>query len=178
MMSWICKPGAVICEIGVFQGRFANFLFSKSPQLLVLIDPFEGIVSSGDEDGNNVVNCNLNVVYEQLKERCDKIPNIKLIKGYSFNVLPHFSDHTFDVMYIDGDHSYEGVKRDLRIALKKVKPGGFICGHDYEINFNKTQNNYDFGVKRAVDEFCQENNLEICAKGVDGCVSFAIQLPS
>jgi len=83
----------------------------------------------------------------------------------------------FDVIYIDGDHSYQGVKRDLQLALKKVRPGGFICGHDYEMNMVRAKSCYDFGVKRAVDEFCKAEGFSICAKAIDGCVSFAIQIP-
>ena len=74
--------------------------------------------------------------------------------------------------------SYEGVKRDLQIAWRIVKDGGYICGHDYETNPEKTKNHYDFGVKRAVEEFCKEKGVDICAKGMDGQVSFAIKKDS
>ena len=177
MMRYIVKPKDIVCEIGVFQGKFAEFLFSLTPELLVLIDPFQGIVFSGDQDGNNGVHCNLDAVYEYLKERYRPVKSIQLIRGFSYDILPKFEDKKFNVIYIDGDHSYEGVKRDLNIALKKIKPGGYICGHDYEMNMTKAHHVYDFGVKRAVDEFCEENRLHICAKGLDGCVSFAIQVP-
>jgi cephalosporin hydroxylase len=79
------------------------------------------------------------------------------------------------MIYIDADHSYEGCKRDLNISFKKVKSGGYIMGHDYEMNMNKAQKEYSFGVKQAVDEFCISYNQRICAKGFDGCVSYAIQ---
>lgn len=177
MMKYLCVPQSTVCEIGVHQGAFAQFLYTLYPRMLVLIDPFVGVVPSGDQDGNNVVNADLEKVYQHLLKTTLPLKNIRLQRGYSQNVLPHYPDNCFDVMYIDGDHSYEGVKRDLELALKKVKPGGFICGHDYEMNHMKTPNTYDFGVKRAVDEFCQTHGLEICAKGLDGCVSYAIQKP-
>jgi hypothetical protein len=41
------------------------------------------------------------------------------------------------------------------VALHKVKPGGWIMGHDYEMNMQKARNFYTFGVRQAVDEFCQ-----------------------
>jgi predicted O-methyltransferase YrrM len=53
-----------------------------------------------------------------------------------------------DFVYIDGDHSYEGVKIDLEISLRKLKPGGLITGDDYGPG-----NWWQGGVKRAVDEF-------------------------
>ena len=177
MLRFICKPGDAICEIGVFQGAFAQFLYSLMPRALVLIDPFEGIVSSGNEDGNCVVHADLNKVYDELAKKCAPLKNIQLRRGYSQDVLPQYPDSVFDVMYIDGNHSYEGVKSDLEFAIRKVRPGGFICFHDYMMNHTKTVHTYDFGVKQAVDEFCAKYGLEIWAFGLDGCVSGAIQKP-
>ena len=37
-----------------------------------------------------------------------------------------------DWIYIDGDHSYEAVKADLKAAMQAVKRGGFICGDDMQ----------------------------------------------
>jgi predicted O-methyltransferase YrrM len=36
----------------------------------------------------------------------------------------------YDFVFIDGDHSYEGAKRDHNKWGKHVKPGGFIIHHD------------------------------------------------
>lgn len=36
----------------------------------------------------------------------------------------------FDMMLIDGDHSYEGVKRDIDLAYDRVAPGAYILLHD------------------------------------------------
>jgi hypothetical protein len=49
-------------------------------------------------------------------------------------------------------------------------------GHDYEMNMNKAKKAYDFGVRKAVDEFCCEFSQKIYAKGLDGCVSYAIKI--
>lgn len=37
----------------------------------------------------------------------------------------------FDLVFIDGDHSYEGVSRDIEMFLPLVNKGGVIGGHDY-----------------------------------------------
>lgn len=39
-------------------------------------------------------------------------------------------DNLFDIIFIDGDHRYAGVKADLLHALRKIKPGGLLIGHD------------------------------------------------
>jgi predicted O-methyltransferase YrrM len=60
-----------------------------------------------------------------------------------------FSDESLDWVYIDGDHSYEAVKRDLEAYYRVVKPGGFIAGDDY----GAANGWFGDGVTRAVDEF-------------------------
>ena len=178
MMKHLVKPGATICEIGVFTGEFAEKLMTLQPRTLVLIDPFQGTVGSGDADGNNMKEAFLPAEYVKLSLKAAQHPNMILLRGFSHELLPLIKPETFDAIYIDGDHSYAGVKRDLGIAWTLVKEGGWICGHDYETNFEKTNNRYDFGVKRAVDEFCRSKGLEIRAKGMDGQVSFAIRKTS
>jgi cephalosporin hydroxylase len=51
-----------------------------------------------------------------------------------------------DVVFIDADHSKEGVLRDIETAKRLVEPGkGIICGHDYDV--------VDwYGVTEAVNE--------------------------
>ena len=178
MMRALVKPGSTVCEIGVFTGQFANQLLALHLKRLVLIDPFQGQVSSGDADGNNVQEAFLPAVYVQFAQQVGRKPELVLLRGFSHELLPLFPAASFDAIYIDGDHSYDGVKTDLVIANHLVKPGGFICGHDYEMNPAKTKNKYNFGVKQAVDEFCAKHGYRIHAKALDGQVSFAIKKES
>ena len=41
-------------------------------------------------------------------------------------------DATFDMVFIDADHSYAATRRDIADWLPKVKPGGYLAGHDCE----------------------------------------------
>jgi SAM-dependent methyltransferase len=41
-------------------------------------------------------------------------------------------DATFDFVFIDADHSYAATRRDLQAWRPKVKPGGYLGGHDCE----------------------------------------------
>lgn len=158
-----------ICEIGVFKGDFSKILFQKlNPEELHLIDIFEGRMCSGDENGNNIIWVNLDEWYENIKLFFEKDKNVFLHKGKSVNVLNKFEDEYFDMIYIDGDHSYNGVKSDLDLSFKKVKSGGVICGHDY------TKHMFE-GVVKAVDEFCEEKKLSINYLTKDGCPTFCIK---
>ncbi len=156
-----------IMEIGVFKGEFSKFIFDEiEPAELHLVDLFEGQMCSGDKDGNDIVWTDLSHEYENLKSYFNG-KNVFLHKGFSNDILSKFEDGYFDIIYIDGDHSYEGVKSDLKISYDKIKNGGFICGHDY------TRALFE-GVVRAVDEFCIEKSLEIKYLTNDGCPSFLI----
>lgn len=169
------ESGPVICEIGVFNGDFAKEMMRTiKPSKLILIDLFEGVCGSGDQDGNNFRKIDLNQSYIHLSQYFDSTC-VSIIKGDSVYNLSRYPDGFFDLIYIDGDHSYEGCMRDLNIAMHKVKKNGWITGHDYEMNMNKAHIRYNFGVKQAVDEFCLKNNKSIYAKAYDGCVSYAIK---
>jgi hypothetical protein len=58
-------------------------------------------------------------------------------------------------VFIDGDHSYEGVRRDLLSWWPKIAKNGFIGGHDYAHPKPR------WGVKKAVDEFFNGLGLEV-----------------
>lgn len=177
MIRALISRDTVVAEIGVFKGTFARQLYDMlSPSKFYLIDLFSGRTCSGNEDGNNVIWTNMDNEYLQVIEYARDKPSISVIKYDSSSFLSTLPDNTLDMIYIDGDHGYEGCKKDLLEAYKKVKNGGYICGHDYEMNMSKAQTVYHFGVKQAVDEFCLTFNQVIVAKGNDGCVSYAIEL--
>jgi hypothetical protein len=176
MIEKILPEGSHIAEIGVFKGEFAEQLLKSNPAHLYLVDCWEkGPMVSGNADGNNIETIpNAEDLYFNVQEKFRFNPNVSIHREFSSSFLEKIQDMSLDAIYIDADHSYEGVKRDLELAFKKVKKYGLIMGHDYEMNMTKARTKYDFGVKKAVDEFCQTYGLKIFAKGTDGCVSFSI----
>jgi hypothetical protein len=170
--------GLVIAELGVFKGEFSQIIFDKCiPKELVLIDLWEGKnIMSGDVDGNNIQKFNGTTLHTSVIDKFSQNKNVIIHRGYTTKVLEQYPDNHFDLIYIDADHSYTGCKSDLEISYLKVKNGGYIMGHDYEQNFEKSKNLYNFGVNQAVNEFCKKYNLEISMKGNDGCVSYGIKL--
>lgn len=74
-----------------------------------------------------------------------------IAEGASVMVAARFPDQTFDMVFLDADHSESGVRADIEAWLPKVKPGGWIGGHDLD-NDNPR---FDFsGVRRAVEAWC------------------------
>jgi len=166
-----------IMEIGVFKGDFLTFLVDNCAiGSIDAVDLFEGVTCSGDVDGNNVVYYDVGKSFTEISNRYKDVSNVKIVKSNSITFLGSQPDNTYDIIYIDGDHSYNGVKLDLQLSYNKVKNGGYIMGHDYDMNMKKAKNVYNFGVKRAVTEFCVTYKQTIVAKALDGCTSYCMQI--
>ena len=58
-------------------------------------------------------------------------PNVIKYKMLSTGYLKSLAEPTFDFIYIDGDHTAEGVLRDAVLAWRLLKPGGIIAFDDY-----------------------------------------------
>lgn len=145
----ILEPQSTMIEIGSYMGEstllFASTgLFSK----VYAIDPFE----IGEQFNlfleDSTVELNYPVtdfIEKEFKTNTRYFSFIEHLSDYSYNVADSFKDKSIDFIYIDGDHSYGSVKKDLELYLSKVKKGGVIAGHDY------TKHRWP-GVVQAVDE--------------------------
>ena len=102
--------GSVGAEVGVQHGNFARFLLDRlQPAELHLFERFEELVRADVRTA----------------------PNVTLHVGDSSTRLKALPDAHFDWIYIDGDHSYRGARKDARVALDKVRPGGLLFFNDY-----------------------------------------------
>jgi predicted O-methyltransferase YrrM len=77
----------------------------------------------------------------------------------------HIPDESLDFVFIDGDHSYNAVIRDVGIYWNKVKPGGIFAGHDWQLP----------DVNRAVIEYRTANNITTTIQNVNYNVWFWIK---
>ncbi len=152
------KGEIVGAEVGVKLGENAVDMLTNMPNLslLYLIDPYLPYV-----DWNTPYKYRIQVIQAQAKQN---------LQVFSDRVkwVPHKSEdseseinHDLDFMYIDGNHDYEFVQKDIELAMHKVKSGGVIGGDDY----NKT---HDFpGVIKAVDDACKTFGLILNVKDFD-----------
>jgi predicted O-methyltransferase YrrM len=93
------------------------------------------------------------------------------LRGNSENIMPMLKPEQFDVIFIDADHTYEPVKKDILNAIPLLKDGGIICGDDLNLQMfecdqelakksgdkdfikdTKSGRNFHPGVTLAVDE--------------------------
>lgn len=143
-------------EIGVFKGYFSDKAIKEvNPSKFYLIDCWQGKIHSGTEDGKKVeyIEDGEKYYHEVIVPKYEKNKSVVPLRGTS-GILRVFDDDFFDWAYLDADHSFLGVQHDLQLLRSKVKPNGIIMGHDYLIPRN-------YGVVKAVNQFCQKYNLSI-----------------
>jgi predicted O-methyltransferase YrrM len=136
----------VAAEIGVFFGENARQINKNlNIKKLYLIDPYMKY-EEYKNDG----------AYTKLKEAKKKA---HIINNFKNNIwIEEFSEDAIrkikeelDFIYIDGNHEYEYVKKDLELYWPKIKRGGIISGHDIQYK----------EVSRAVLEFASKNKLQV-----------------
>ena len=63
----------------------------------------------------------------------------------------------FDIVYIDGSHTYGAVKKDTELYAPLIKPNGYIIWHDYFVvgeNFNKPEGKFK-GINEYITELIE-----------------------
>lgn len=127
--------GARCAEIGVWNGDFsAQILEVTEPEELVLIDPWDLITDTSAKDQTHRRHQDrafMAQMREAVAKRYAGLPNVTIRKGFSQDVLASYPDNYFDWVYIDGNHLYEFVKRDVDMSFRKVRTGGVIAGDDF-----------------------------------------------
>lgn len=122
----------IMIEVGIDTGKTTFFLLDNIPDLTIY---------AIDTDINKFYN---NDIKEKYGNRL--IP----IQGYSYIVADQIPDNFADIVFIDADHSYESVKKDIIKYTPKLKSKGLLTGHDIDYpGVNKAVNemikNYDVG---------------------------------
>jgi len=161
--------GGVGAELGVYRGDFsARMLGIAAPRRLHLIDPwryeiadtYRGTVYGGRR---GVSQAFMDAMHDAVLHRfAAEIAAGRVVvhRAASAETSALFPDEYFDWIYIDGNHLYEFVRRDLELYHTKVKRGGLIAGDDYHRG-----GWWKGGVKRAVDEFFATGRCEQVAAG-------------
>jgi len=146
-----------ICEIGVLYGYFSQILSLSFPEHQVAIDIWD---KYGTAEAKKRGIVDLPWTQGELKEMKENFQfwasrqsfDIDVIVDFSEEAVKQFDDEYFDFVYIDADHSYEEVTKDMEMWYFKVRDGGMIAGHDYVNNENFT--------KDAVDDFVRRHHKD------------------
>jgi predicted O-methyltransferase YrrM len=84
---------------------------------------------------------------------------IRLIQGFSKNVLDDLKNERFDLIIIDGGHSYHTVLSDWNQCSKLLNESGSIIFDDYTDEVGVVKGG--IGVKQVVDNDIDYNNWKI-----------------
>lgn len=142
----------VCAEVGIGYGFHADeILKNTNIDKLYLIDPCK--YYRGDAFPEIIQrNGGFDALFRKINHRLSSHKNrYEWFRKGSLEITnENIADESLDAVFIDGDHRYDAVKKDLSFWWKKVKEGGQMLGDDF----------WMADVKRAVTEFAQENNLE------------------
>jgi predicted O-methyltransferase YrrM len=114
-----------MAEIGVFEGAGTRVLagaVARGGQLFA-IDPFM--------TGRLGVNWGKPIALSEIR-KANSCGEVTLIKAFSWEAAD-LLDGTFDMIFIDGDHSLEGITRDWTDWSSRVQPDGIIALHDTRV---------------------------------------------
>lgn len=146
-------------EVGVWKGRSAAFLAveiinSGKTITLDLVDTWDGSIEHQPLQEN---------VFEVFKKNIEPVmPYVNIKRMNSTSAALTYSERSLDFVFIDAAHDYENVKADILAWMPKVKPGGYLAGHDYPT--------WE-GVTKAVNEIIGAENVE----SAESCWLYAIK---
>lgn len=116
-------------EIGVKEGRFTLYMLENNPKLeMICIDPW----MAQDEGNETYTEWNFNDIYNQytraIEPYQDRVTEFRCMSDEAVKFIKPLS---LDFCFIDAQHDYDSVLNDIVKWISKIKPGGLLCGHDY-----------------------------------------------
>jgi SAM-dependent methyltransferase len=142
-------------EVGTWAGQTVRYLATLRPAAYFLsVDPFpstrryrrQATKWGRSDPGRGCITGVLSYWREQ------KLHNTSLFVGTLADLDAFAPDSLFDVVLVDGLHTYEACFEDLQQGERHVRSGGVLAVHDYG-NIG--------GVNAAVDQFCAETGWQI-----------------
>ncbi len=144
------KPEVVV-EIGSARGRSTCFMGKALKEngrgRLYAIDPHTKTAWNDEDsvDTFEILHANISTL------GLDDV--VEVVRDTSDNVARSWQ-RRIDLLFIDGDHSYEGARRDWDLFSPFVQPFGSIIFHDtlWDLRPDPKYARSDMGVPRLVDE--------------------------
>ena len=147
-------------ELGVWTGNsiayLANLVKDRANLKIYGVDMFENSNYINVKGISKEEIINMYEIYNYNLRKKGVRRWIKDIKGCSWEVADRFENEHFDFIFIDADHSYEALIKDIRAWYPKIKEHGILAGHDWEWA----------SVQKAVNEFFKKDYLEFYKTGI------------
>lgn len=125
--------GANCAEIGVWDGGFSEQILDiAEPKTLHLIDPWCYQPEFNNSAFGKKVNRNkMDEKFEAVSAKFNDDPRVRIHRATSHDALAQFQNGELDWVYVDGNHNYQIISKDLELCLEKVKLDGIISGDDF-----------------------------------------------
>lgn len=161
----------IFAEVGVFRGEFAVEIYNRChPEKLYLIDLWEPQQGEYERDPtNDILSAQGDELFENVKKIFEGRPEVQMIRGFSTDACKIFQKSFFDVVYIDADHTFDAVVKDLNDWWPLVKSGGYLAGHDYTRNLPWIE------VVDALNFFMDQKGLNFHSLTQEECSSWSIR---
>jgi len=148
-------------EIGLGKGMTVSYLLKniKDPEFRMWgVDPF---TTYPELRTNNAASARfIRTMHRNeglVEAAVDGDTRFTLIKKMSDDAALDFGNESIDVVFIDGNHSYDYVLSDMEKWTPLVKKGGIVSGHDY----TQDPNSRYYSVQKAVHEFADKYGYDI-----------------
>ncbi|MEN6537920.1 MAG: class I SAM-dependent methyltransferase [Bryobacteraceae bacterium] len=126
-LQWLYETACTmtsILEVGSWMGRSTHALLSGCRGPVYAVDTFKGTPRAVE----HVFAHNGGDVRAKLMENVGMFPNLIVIQADSADAAKRFNPRSFEMIFIDGDHSYSMVMRDIKAWLPIART--MLCGHD------------------------------------------------
>ncbi len=153
----ICPDGPIV-EIGSFKGKSTVFLGRgmKRSNSLHAIDPHISTSLGSRRDRAAARETGTDGAppetswrtFNEILDTWKLTDRVHVIRGYSHEVRADWSE-AIAMLWVDGDHSYEAVRRDIEDWLPLVVPGGFAAFHDTHASYGE---DHTGSVRRAITD--------------------------
>lgn len=141
----------VCVEIGSARGKSACYvglaLRENGRGKLYAIDPHQ------KTDWNDAGGIDSLPIFQRHVAAAGVSEQVEVIRSTSADAAAKW-DKPIDFIFIDGDHTYEGVKRDWELFKPFIKPFGLVLFHDtiWDLQADSKYAREDMGVPRFVEE--------------------------
>lgn len=139
----VAGAGIVMVEIGSYRGESAEiFLSTGRVSKIYCVDPWQMNYDPNDWAAST----NMENVEKDFDRRFAGDERVVKVRGTIDTFVREYSDRgvVCDFVYVDGCHTYDAVKHDLKVTIDSVKPRFAVGGHDY--------NDCWKALKKAVEE--------------------------
>jgi SAM-dependent methyltransferase len=142
-------------EIGVERGLYSDVLLRSNPQLrLHAVDAWKA--HRGYRDHTSQVK--LRGFHEETKKRLAGYGRrARIVQGFSLDVAQRFKLESLDFCYIDANHTFDYVMRDIIEWSQRVRHGGIVAGHDF---MRRPPRGYEkWNVIKATTAYAEAHNI-------------------